>query len=71
MYSIVTIIVIVVVIALVAGWAMRGRGKKRPETGPTMPDLSIAEEVQRIEQLHDAGEMTDAEYREAKSKLLS
>jgi septation ring formation regulator EzrA len=71
MYSIVTIIVIVVVIALVAGWVMRGRGKKLPEAGPTMPDLSIAEEVQRIEQLHDAGEMTDAEYREAKSKLLS
>ena len=72
MYSIVTIIVIVVVIALVAGWVMmRGRGKKRPEAGPTMPDLSIAEEVQRVEQLHDAGEITDAEYREAKSRLLS
>jgi uncharacterized membrane protein len=70
-YSVVTVVVIVIVIALVAGWVMRGRGRKRPEAGPTMPDLSIAEEVQRVEQLHDAGEITDAEYREAKSRLLS
>jgi uncharacterized membrane protein len=70
MYSIVTIVVIVVVIALVASWVMRGRSK-RPEAGPTMPDLSVAEEVQRVEQLHDQGKMTDEEYREAKSKLLS
>jgi len=69
-YSLITIVVIVVVIALVASWAMRGRSK-RPAAGPTMPDLSIAEEVQRVEQLHDEGKMTDAEYRDAKSKLLT
>lgn len=70
MYTLITIIVIVVVIGLVASWAMRGRSK-RPESGPTIPDLSIAEEVQRVEQLHDEGKMTDAEYHEARSKLLS
>jgi septation ring formation regulator EzrA len=71
MGSLITIVVVVIVIALVAGWVMRGRKTRRPEAGPMIPDLSIAEEVQRIEQLHDAGEMTDAEYHEAKSRLLS
>jgi hypothetical protein len=69
--SIITIIVFVIVIVLVVGWVMRGRSKRRPEAGPTMPDLGIAEEVQRVEQLHDEGKLTDAEYHEAKSKLLS
>jgi uncharacterized membrane protein len=70
MFTFITVIVIVIVVGLVASWVMRGRSK-RPEAGPTIPDLSIAEEVQRVEQLHDEGKMTDAEYREAKSKLLS
>ena len=72
MYSIITVIVVVIVFALVAYWLLRGRGKKRrPEAGPTMPDLGTAEEVVRLEQLHDAGKLTDAEYHEARSRLLS
>jgi len=71
MGTLITIIVFVVVIGLVISWMMRGRSRRRPEAGPTMPDLSTAEEVMRLEQLHDAGELSDAEYREAKSKLLS
>ena len=72
MYSIITVIVVVIVFALVAYWALRGRSRKRrPEPGPTMPDLSTAEELQRVEQLHDEGKLTDAEYHEARSNLLS
>ena len=71
MGTLITIIVFVVVVGFVISWTMRGRAKRRPETGPTMPNLDTAEEVMRLEQLHDAGELTDAEYHEAKSKLLS
>jgi uncharacterized membrane protein len=71
MGTLITIIVFVVVIGLVISWTMRGRSKRRPEAGPTMPNLNTAEEVMRLDQLHDAGELTDAEYHEAKSKLLS
>jgi uncharacterized membrane protein len=71
-YSIITVIVVVIVFALVAYWALRGRGKQsRPEAGPTMPDLSTAEEVMKLEKLHDEGTITDAEYHEARSRLLS
>jgi len=69
--TIITIIVFVVVFGFVIAWVMRGRRKQRPEQGGTIPDLSIATEVQRLEQLRDAGEISEAEFREAKSKLLS
>jgi len=72
LWSIVTPLVIGVVIALVLFWALRGRAsRRRPQEGPTVPDLSVATEIQRLEQLRDAGEITEAEFREAKSKLLS
>lgn len=71
MNTLFTIIVVVVVFALVASWVMRGRSRRRPEAGPTIPDLGIAEEIQRVEQLHDEGKITDAEYHEARSKLLN
>jgi uncharacterized membrane protein len=69
--TLITIIVFVVVFGFVIAWAMRGRKKKQPDAGPTMPDLSVAEEVMRLEQRHDAGELTDTEFHAAKSKLLS
>lgn len=71
MGTLITIIVFVVVIGFVISWTMRGRSRRRPEAGPTMPDLSTAEELQRVEQLHDEGKITDAEYHEARSRLMS
>ena len=64
MGTLITIIVFVVVIGFVISWMMRGRSRRRPDAGPTMPDLSTAEEIQRVEQLHDEGKITDAEYHE-------
>lgn len=71
MGTLVTIVVLVVVFGFVIAWVMRGRSRRRPATGPTIPDLSVATEVQRLAMLRDEGKITDAEYREAKSKLLS
>lgn len=71
MGTIITIVVVGVVFGFVIAWVMRGRSRRGPESGGTMPDLSIATEIERLDQLRDAGEITEAEYREAKSKLLS
>lgn len=71
MGTVITIIVFVVVIGFVISWTLRSRSRRRPEAGPTMPDLSTAEELQRVEQLHDKGEITDTEYHEARSRLMS
>jgi len=71
MWTLVSIGVFVVVIVLVVVWWGKGKNKTKPQTGPAVPNLTTAEDIVRIEELHDQGKMTDEEYHAAKARLLS
>jgi len=71
MWTLVSMGVFVFVIVLVVVWFGKGKKKKQPETGPAVPNLATAEDIVRIEELHDQGKMTDEEYHAAKARLLS
>ena len=70
MWTLVSMGVFVFVIVLVVVWFGKGK-KKQPEVGPSVPNLTTAEDIVRIEELHDQGKMTDEEYHAAKARLLS
>jgi uncharacterized membrane protein len=70
MWTWVTIAIVVVVVVLVVGWFGRGK-KSKPQAGPTVADLGTAEDMVRIEEMRQRGEISDEEYHAAKAKLLS
>jgi uncharacterized membrane protein len=70
MWTWITIAVVVVIAVLVVAWF--GRGKKaKPEAGPTVADLGTAEDMVRLDEMRERGEISDEEYHAAKAKLLS
>jgi uncharacterized membrane protein len=70
MWSLISIGVIVLIVVLVGAWYSRGRTKKG-EDGPMVGNLGTAEDVMRLDQMHEQGKISDEEYHAARSKLLS